>query len=48
MDTQIISEQEIAQALDTAIAENRVMLFMKGTPERPMASPSPPPQCSSS
>src|SRR6185503_3335683 len=36
MDTQIISEQEIAEALDTAITGNRVMLFMKGTPERPM------------
>ena len=32
MDTQIISEQEIAEALDTAISGNRVMLFMKGTP----------------
>ena len=36
MDTQIISEQAIAEALDTAISGNRVMLFMKGTPERPM------------
>ena len=36
MDTQIISEQEIAEALDQAISSNRVMLFMKGTPERPM------------
>ena len=36
MDTQIISEQEIAEALDKAISGNRVMLFMKGTPERPM------------
>jgi monothiol glutaredoxin len=36
MEASIISEQEIAGALDKAIAENRVMLFMKGTPERPM------------
>jgi monothiol glutaredoxin len=36
MEASIISEQEIASALDKAIAENRVMLFMKGTPERPM------------
>jgi monothiol glutaredoxin len=36
MDTQIISEEHIGEALDKAIAENRVMLFMKGTPERPM------------
>jgi len=36
METQIISEQEIGEALDKAISENRVMLFMKGTPERPM------------
>ena len=36
MESQIISEQEIAEALDKAISENRVMLFMKGTPERPM------------
>ena len=35
MDTQIISEQEIAYALDTAITGNRVMLFMKGTPDFP-------------
>ncbi|MDX6631071.1 MAG: hypothetical protein QOH00_3317, partial [Gaiellales bacterium] len=31
MESQIISEQEIAEALDKAISENRVMLFMKGT-----------------
>jgi monothiol glutaredoxin len=36
MEASIISEQEIAGALDKAIAENRIMLFMKGTPERPM------------
>jgi monothiol glutaredoxin len=36
MESQIISEQDIAEALDKAISENRVMLFMKGTPERPM------------
>jgi monothiol glutaredoxin len=35
MESQIISEQEIAEALDKAIAGNRVMLFMKGTPEQP-------------
>jgi monothiol glutaredoxin len=31
----IVSEAEIAQAIDEAIAKNRVMLFMKGTPDRP-------------
>ncbi len=36
MEASIISEQAIAEALDTAISGNRVMLFMKGTPERPM------------
>jgi monothiol glutaredoxin len=36
MEASIISEQEISGALDKAITENRVMLFMKGTPERPM------------
>ena len=36
MEASIISEQEIGGALDKAIAENRVMLFMKGTPARPM------------
>jgi monothiol glutaredoxin len=32
----IVSESEIAEAIDKAIAENRVMLFMKGTPDMPM------------
>ena len=36
MEASIISEQAIAEALDSAISGNRVMLFMKGTPERPM------------
>ena len=31
----IVSEQEISEQIDRAIAENRVMLFMKGTPEQP-------------
>src|SRR5262245_34920223 len=31
----IVSETEIAEAIDKAIAENRVMLFMKGTPDQP-------------
>jgi monothiol glutaredoxin len=31
----IVSEAEIAEAIDNAIAENRVMLFMKGTPDQP-------------
>jgi monothiol glutaredoxin len=35
MEASIISEQAIAEALDTAISGNRVMLFMKGTPEQP-------------
>jgi monothiol glutaredoxin len=35
MEASIISEQAIAEALDSAISGNRVMLFMKGTPERP-------------
>ena len=35
METQIISEQEIGEALDKAISGNRVMLFMKGTPDFP-------------
>jgi monothiol glutaredoxin len=34
--TDIVSEDQIAQAIDSAISQNRVMLFMKGTPERPM------------
>ena len=36
MEASIISEQAIAEALDSAISGNRDMLFMKGTPERPM------------
>jgi monothiol glutaredoxin len=36
MEASIISEQAIAEALASAISGNRVMLFMKGTPERPM------------
>ncbi len=32
---QIISEEQIREAIDTAIAGHRVMLFMKGTPEQP-------------
>src|SRR3954454_6698821 len=31
----IVSETEIAEAIDKAIAGNRVMLFMKGTPDQP-------------
>src|SRR4051812_19035493 len=31
----IVSEAEIAEAIDDAITKNRVMLFMKGTPEQP-------------
>ena len=31
----IITEEQIASAIDGAIAENRVMLFMKGTPDAP-------------
>ena len=32
---QIISEPQIQEAIDAAIKEHRVMLFMKGTPEQP-------------
>ena len=32
----IVTEAEIAHAIDDAITQNRVMLFMKGTPDRPM------------
>jgi len=32
----IITEDEIRQEVLNSIAQNRVMLFMKGTPERPM------------
>ena len=31
----IVSEPQIAEAIDQAIGQNRVMLFMKGTPDRP-------------
>jgi monothiol glutaredoxin len=31
----IVTEQEIADAIDQAIGQNRVMLFMKGTPDQP-------------
>jgi monothiol glutaredoxin len=31
----IVSEQQIDQEIAEAIAQNRVMLFMKGTPEMP-------------
>ena len=31
----IMSEEQIGSAIDQAIANNRVMLFMKGTPEQP-------------
>jgi monothiol glutaredoxin len=31
----IVSESEIAEAIDQAITANRVMLFMKGTPDQP-------------
>jgi monothiol glutaredoxin len=31
----IVSESEIAEAIDQAITKNRVMLFMKGTPDAP-------------
>ncbi len=31
----IVSEQQIDQEIVDAIAQNRVMLFMKGTPEMP-------------
>ena len=31
----IVTETEIAEAIDQAITGNRVMLFMKGTPEQP-------------
>jgi monothiol glutaredoxin len=33
--TDIVSEPEIAEAIDQAISQNRVMLFMKGTPDAP-------------
>src|SRR3954454_22173750 len=32
----IVSESEIAEAIDQAITQHRVMLFMKGTPDQPM------------
>jgi monothiol glutaredoxin len=31
----IVTETEIAEAIDQAITSNRVMLFMKGTPDQP-------------
>ncbi|CAA9553007.1 MAG: hypothetical protein AVDCRST_MAG79-2850, partial [uncultured Thermoleophilia bacterium] len=31
----ILSEQEISEQISRIIAENRVALFMKGTPEQP-------------
>jgi monothiol glutaredoxin len=31
----IVTETEIAEAIDQAITGNRVMLFMKGTPDQP-------------
>src|SRR4051794_32430928 len=31
----IVSESEIAEAIDQAITNNRVMLFMKATPDAP-------------
>lgn len=31
----VINEEEIRSEISSAIAENRVMLFMKGTPEEP-------------
>jgi len=31
----IVTEEQIGEAIDKAIAENRVMLFMKGTPDQP-------------
>src|SRR4051794_41037125 len=33
--TDIVSEPAIAEAIDQAISQNRVMLFMKGTPDAP-------------
>ena len=32
---QIVTEAEIGQAIDQALADNRIVLFMKGTPEAP-------------
>ena len=32
---QIVTEVEIGQAIDQALADNRIVLFMKGTPEAP-------------
>ena len=32
---QIVTEVEIGEAIDQALAENRIVLFMKGTPEAP-------------
>jgi monothiol glutaredoxin len=33
--SQIITEVEIGKAIDEALAENRIVLFMKGTPDAP-------------
>jgi monothiol glutaredoxin len=33
--SQIVTETEIGEAIDQVLAENRVVLFMKGTPEQP-------------
>ena len=35
MQPHIITDEEIGEAIDRAIAEHRVMLFMKGTPDAP-------------
>jgi monothiol glutaredoxin len=35
MSQQIVTEVEIGQAIDQALADNRIVLFMKGTPEAP-------------
>ena len=35
MSQQIVTEAEIGQAIDQALADNRIVLFMKGTPEAP-------------
>jgi monothiol glutaredoxin len=35
MSQQIVTEAEIGEAIDQVLAENRVVLFMKGTPEQP-------------
>jgi monothiol glutaredoxin len=35
MSQQIVTEAEIGEAIAQVLAENRVVLFMKGTPEQP-------------